>query len=272
MKIKRFIPLGILLGLSLLVLVATPAILYLTADYPKDPALKFSLNLRQGLSLAAFILIPVWIGAGVDALLARIKDNAKRKVTSLVFYLGSFFVCIALPILGIFLLYSLFSIEDGWQQLPTPPERPIAIAAAGQHSVMIETERGNYYYCVVNDDLCWRLEDKPSTLIIGNDYRTETTGNMPHVAPPGQVVSMLGIAYSNGPRQSESHFAILDDGTVWYLHHEVNNYTGSFIAGLTSIIILPFVTASAILLSGAGINAFARWLASRIWREAQPGG
>jgi hypothetical protein len=78
---------------------------------------------------------------------------------------------------------------------------------------------------------------------------------------------MLGIAYSNGPSKSETHYAILEDGTVWYLNREVNNYTGGFVAGLAAIVVVPFAIGSAILLAGAGISAFTRWLAGLLWRE-----
>ena len=268
MKIKRLLPVIVLFLLSLAVLIITPAILYFTSEYPKDPALKLSMNLRQGLSLAAFILVPLWIGAGADALLARIKDGLKRRVASLAFYLGAFFICIALPILSIFIIYGSFSVGDSWKQLPAPPETPVAVAAGSRSSVVIETESGNYYYCIVDNDLCWQPENKPASPVIGGeDYSTQATGNMPQSAPPGKIVSMLGIAYSNGPSKSESHYAILENGTIWYLNREVNNYAGGFIAGLAAIVIVPFVIGSAILIAGTGISAFTRWLASLFWRE-----
>jgi hypothetical protein len=90
---------------------------------------------------------------------------------------------------------------------------------------------------------------------------------MPQSAPPGKIVSMLGIAYRNGASSSESHYAILEDRTVWYLNREVNNYTGGFVAGLATIVIVPFVVGSAIFLAGAGISAFTRCLAGLLWRE-----
>lgn len=269
MKIKKFIPVLVIFLLSFLITVAAPAYFFFSSEYPKDLSLKISLDLRQGLGFAAFIIIPLWIGTGIESLLARIKDGAKRKMASLIFYLGSFFACIALPILGIVLIYAVFSTGEGWKQLPAPPEKPVAVVAASPKSVVIETEKGNYYYCYV-DQLCWQPENKPDSLVIGGaDNSTNVTGNMPSVAPPGQVVSMLGIAYSLGPESSESHFAVLDDGTVWYLNHNVNNYAGGFMAGLASIFILPFVAGASILLAGTGISAFARWLAGRIWREPE---
>ncbi len=267
MKLGKYFPLIVLVLLSCLVLFALPAYQFFSSEYPKDLALKFNLSLRQGLGLAAAVLLFVWLGAGTNALLARIKEKKRRTVVSLIAYLASFFVCIALPLLSLLLTYSLFSPHSDWKQLPAPPETPVSIAAGGQQSVIIETDKGNYYLCIINNERCWQPENKPESPAFGEEYGVKTTGNMPRVAPPGQVVDMLGITYNTGPVDYESHYAILDDGTVWYLNIEVNNYSGGFMAGMLAMIVIPVLFCAVMFFVGAGIHAVTRWAANRIWPE-----
>lgn len=267
MKLKRFFPSLILLFLSLAILVAVPVILYFSSDYPKDPALKLSLNLKQGLGLAAAIILPLWLGAGLTALLNLIKDGRVRRLVSLGTYIGSFFICVLLPILGVFAVYGIFSIGEGWKRLPDPPETPVAIAAASRGSVVIETEGGSYYYCIVNNELCWQPENKPEDRLIGDEYDNQLTGNMPQIAPPGTAVDILGVTHRAAAAKYETHYAVLEDGTVWYLVREVNNFAGAFVAFFAAIFLLPVAGGSAIMLTGAGVVSASRWLADRIWPE-----
>lgn len=268
MKHKRILPFLILVLLSLAILIVIPAVFFFSSEYPDDPLLRLGLSLKQSFGFVTFILLPLWLGAGLDALLSRIKDVSRRKLTSLVFYLGSFFVCIALPLVGIFLLYGTFATGQGWVQLPAPPETPIAIAAASNNSVVIETESGKYYYCIVNNSSCWQPEKKPGGLLVGDGDNMNVTGNVPSSAPPGRVVDILGIVYSNGSVQSESHFAILEGGGVWYLNREINNNSSPYVTGLAAVILVPFAGGSAIFLLGAGVASASRWLAGR--REKEP--
>ncbi len=268
MKLKKYFPLIVLALLSCIILAALPAYQFFSSDYPKDITLKLTMALQNGLGLAAVILICLWLGERMDSLLARIKERTKRNVVSLVVYLASFFVCVVLPLISLFLVYGIFSPKEEWKQLPTPPEKPVAVSAGGQQSVVIETDKGNYYYCIVNNDLCWQPDNKPDSPALGEEYGIKVTGSMPRSAPPGNIVDMLGITYKIGPVDYETHYAILDDGTVWYLNVEVNNYSGSFMASLFAILVVPIAAGAVVVFIGAGISALARWVASRIWPES----
>jgi hypothetical protein len=267
MKYKHIPSLLLPILLSFAILIGIPLIFFFTSEYPADPILRLGLSSKQSFGLIAFILLLFWLGAGFDALLSHIKDVSKRRLTSLVVYLGSFFICVALPLAGIFLIYRIFATGQGWVQLPAPPEIPVSIAAASNNSVVIETESGRYYYCIVNNSSCWQPEDKPDGLLIGAGDNMNVTGNVPGSAPPSQVVDILGIVYSNGTVLSETHFAILEDGQVWYLTREINNYSSAYITGLAAVFLVPFAGGSAIFLIGAGVASASRWLAGQRKRE-----
>ncbi|MBE0682359.1 MAG: hypothetical protein IH589_10630 [Anaerolineales bacterium] len=272
MKIKTYFPAIVTSLLSLLVLIGIPAwflINAFTSKYPEDVSTKISLSLKQALPLVALIIVFLWLGAGVDFGLTRIKDKARRKAASLIVYLASFFVCLVLPLLSLVFVYGIFSAGEGWKKLPAPPETPVAVAAGGGSSLTIETENGNYYYCwVKNLAGCWQPDDKPSSPVIGSENNTtEVTGNMPQIAPPDGVVSMLGISHRNGPELFEFHYAVLEDGTVWYLEREVNSYGAWFITGLLAMLVVPILFCSLVFFAGVGVSSLARWLAGRIWRE-----
>ncbi|MCL4271219.1 MAG: hypothetical protein KJZ72_16805 [Anaerolineales bacterium] len=266
MKIRRFIPLLVLVLLSCLILVAAPAVLYASSEYPKDAAQKFEMTLRQGLGIAAIVIPLIWLGAGVDALLSRIADKAKRRFASLVVYIGAFVLFIALPTVMLLAIYGIFSEQDGWQQLPAPPEAPVAVASGGRDSLIVETVDGNYYSCWALDlSTCWQPVDQPESLIMeAPDVYLEQSSNAPPVNPPGEVLSLIGVAYNQSGMKLESHYAVLEDGTVWYLNRETNNYTASFITMLASLLAIPGMIGSGLAFAGAGIHAFTKWMLERI--------
>jgi hypothetical protein len=270
MKLKRYFPFIVLFVLSCIVLVAFPAVSLLSLQHYKNITPNIRLILTQELGTIAVILLIAWIGVGVSTLLVRIQNPSVRRMVSLGTVLGSFFLCVVLPILGIFLTYGIFSTHESWTQLPAPPEAPKAIAAGGHTVVLIESESGKYFSCNLSQtSQCWQPEDKPNSPIIqGADYaRTEESANKPKSPAPGKVISTLGITYHMGPNTYETYYAVLDDQSIWYLNQEQN--TASFMTGLAGMILVPISGIGLLFLFGMGLTSFLRWLAGRIWRETE---
>jgi len=273
MKLKRNFPLIVLLLLSCILLAALPVADFLRSDYPNDLIQKIQVSLKQGLIAAGAILLFVWIGVGINALLARIKDASVRRWVSLATVLGSFLLCIVVPLLSLFFVYGIFSAGEGWQQLPAPPETSKAIAAGGHNIVVIETEAGNYFHCsLLQLQICWQPENKPNTRIIQSDDYTRTTesNNKPGGRAPGKIISLLGVDYQIGPDNTETYFAVLDNRTVWYVRREQG--IAGFATGLMSIMILPVLFVGTMFLMGLGAASLLRWLAARIWKETETAG
>ncbi len=270
MKLKRYFPFIVLFVLSCIVLVAFPAVNLLSLQRFKNITPNIRLILTQELGLIAVILLIAWIGVGVSSLLVRIQNPSVRRMASLGTVFGSFFLCVVLPILGLFLTYGIFSTHESWVQLPALPETPKAIAAGGHTVVVIETENGKFFSCNLSQtSQCWKPEDKPNGLIIqGADYaRTEESTNKPNSSAPGKVIDTLGITYHMGPNTYETYYAILDDRSIWYLNQEQN--TAFFMTGLAGMILVPISGIGVLFLLGMGLTSFLRWLAGRIWREQQ---
>ena len=271
MKLKRYFPFIVLFVLSCIALVAFPAINLLSLQRFKNVTLNIRVILTQELGLIAVILLIAWIGVGVSSLLTRLQNPSTRRMVSLATILGSFFLCVGLPILGLFLTYGIFSTHESWVQLPAPPEAPKAIAAGGHTTIVIETESGKYFSCNLSQtSRCWQPEDKPNGPIIQEaDYaRTEESTNKPKSSAPGKTINTLGITYHMGPNTYETYYAILDDQSIWYLNQEQN--TASFMTGLAGMFLVPISGIGVLFLLGMGLTSFLRWLAGRIWPETEP--
>ncbi|MFN8435138.1 MAG: hypothetical protein U0V18_14030 [Anaerolineales bacterium] len=269
MKFKRFFPFIILSILSCFLLVILPAVNFFNYELIQDTAERLQLSLSQGLKFAALILLFAWIGVGIGSLLTLIKDGRFRKIISWVVYLGFLFFCVITPILGVVFVYGVSYAGSSWQKFPTPPEIPKTIAAAGYSTVVIETEEGHYFYCNTSQlELCWQPENKPDTLIIPISYGSvEQIEGKPIVPAPGRTVSLVGVDYQDGPNHTEMYYAILKNGSVWYL--QLDQSSAGLLAGLSSLVAIPIVFVSSMLFIGMVLVAFLRWLAGRIWREKE---
>jgi len=268
MKLKQNFPFIVLFILSCILLAALPTVDFLQSAYPSDPSLKLKLAIRQALTFGGLSLLCVWMGAGTHALVARIQDASKRKMFSLVTTLGSFFLCILLPILGLALTYGIFSIGDGWQQLPDITEAPAEVVAAGDNIVVIRSETGNYYSCRLSAiDDCWQKQDKPDDPIIQSSDYTRTTENTdtPRGLSSKKIISIKGVTYSSGPQTTHTHYAVLSDGTVWYIKQDQT--TAGMATGLLGMLSLPFMVFGVLFLIGIGLMSLLRWVAGRIWKE-----
>jgi hypothetical protein len=221
--------------------------------------------LSSALITSAILIFLAWLGTGVDIFFTRIKDVKSRRLVSLAVYLGSLLLCIVLPAAVILYIYLTPPVESGWQKLSPFPETPVQISALGKASVVIKSNSGNYYLCIVKEtSSCWRQQSEPSSHMLEN-YGGELHDPIspPEVDPPGEVVAVQSVLYNQGATMIESHYAILTDGTVWYLNREVNNGTASFEIGLALTLFLPIIIGMIMILLGAGLNAFSRHLAKK---------
>lgn len=272
MKLKRLFPFLVLSILSLIVLVILLSAGVLQtlpqseAIENLDPSLqnKFIVNgLVDGLATAAFVLVCVWMGFGINGLLGRIRDASKRRRITTGVIFGSIFLCVALPLLSLILTYTFLSPQKSWLQFPVPPETPNEIAAGFYNKVIIETDSGNYFSCNFSDLVqCWQAEVEPDA-----SMRQTLEGTpSPNVPAPGNAISMVEVPSYPGS-SSMIYYAILEDHTVWYL----NSQAGSafFATALLATVMLPILLGSLLILFGIGLTYLLRWLADRIWRNPE---
>lgn len=263
---KRHLPLIAILAFSCLLALGGTALLFFTTRYPLDAMERLMLSLRQGVIGSVTLAVLLLAGWGLQALLARIPDASRRRRLSLIIYLGSFVLCVALPAIGIGGVWLLFSEQDGWQELPAAPAPAVQVASIGTDVVIVRAEDGGYYYCwLAEPDKCWQTVEKPGNPLLP-DYEGEVQpiDTPPAVTPPEGVMDIAGISYNRMGVYYETHFAVMSDGSVWYLNRETNNATAAFIAGLFSILVFPLVGGTFTVLVGAGIASGARRLADRI--------
>jgi len=275
MKLKRRLPIVVFILLSCAVFIGIPVYYFidlLGSKYPVEMSSKISLALRQGLLVAVVIILLAWIGAGVDFGLSRIKKRTTRIFISLLTYLAPSVFC-GLVALTILLITGTLAPSSGWEKLPDPPTTPVEVVSAGESTVYIRTESGDFYSCwLLHTSTCWKPETDPAKRIIKNDANTLHEFNgPPAVASPGDVLSMISVEYNDFGVNVKVHYAVMKDGTVRYLQENAGKANSNFGAGLLlSIIILPGVIALVGIYIGAGISTVLRWLANRIPEPDSP--
>ncbi len=151
MKLKQHFPLLVLITLSAALMIVLPLIRFFALQ-PQQDALQqlepsfqfrvFFLGLTDALWKAVLILLCFWSGVGINRLLLRIQDSAKRKLAINGVIFGSLFLCVVLPILGLILTYTFLSPKESWVQLPDPPEAARTISGGIYNRIIIETEKG----------------------------------------------------------------------------------------------------------------------------------
>jgi hypothetical protein len=72
----------------------------------------------------------------------------------------------------------------------------------------------------------------------------------------------MGISTQNMGVEERTYFAVVEDGSVWYLQQNNNTYEAGFASGLfLTIAIIPAIFGLVVIYLGAGISALTRWMA-----------
>jgi hypothetical protein len=187
----------------------------------KTPAEKIQASLTLGIPSALVLIVLLWFGAGMDHILARLKMRSARIGVSLLTYLVvPVMLCIGLPALAAVIIYASFNASKGWQRLPAPPESALQIAGAGELHAIIRTDAGSYYYCAISSaSTCWEPTSQPEGRMTGRGSEITTP---PSFEPPKGVISIIGLSYMDMGVEGQVHYAVLEDGSVWYLQKDEN--------------------------------------------------
>lgn len=274
MKNNLRLPLLSLSLVSILVCLGAVASVFLLSVDATTVAEKMQSALTLGLPFAVVFTIALWLGAGIDHLLARIQNKSTRVMASIATYvIAPFMLCIALPALAIFLFTGALFPEKGWQELPPLPEPVQEVVAAGDSSVYVQASSGQTYYCWWQSALedCWQNAEPRSEFVIQNSLGDVTeTQETPDSNPPrGSVVDLRGIHYFDMGIEVRVFYAVQNDGSVWVLESGADDYETGFATGLfATIAFIPAVSGLLIIYLGAGISALARRAARSSASEA----
>ena len=106
------------------------------------------------------------------------------------------------------------------------------------------------------------MTTKPATRILVSTVHERETTNAPATNSPGGAISLLGVEYVRpGQIKKEIHFAILADGSVWYVDRDVSNTAAIFVGAIVLPILIALSLAGLVVIYiGAGVSALARWL------------
>ncbi len=259
---KRSLPLISLLFVSFFVCLCATGLVFILSVDAHTAQEKTRSVLTLGLPFALALILLLWFGAGIDFLLSRIKDRSRRRGISVAAYLLlPIGLCVGVPALVAALIYGSMGSPIGWKQLPAMPETPAEVAAADELSVIVRTDTGDYYSCVVSSpSTCWETAIAPEKSMTGRGTQISTP---PYTEPPGEVVSMLGLSYMDMGVEGQVHYALLEDGSVWVLQKDANKYEAGFATGLfLTIALIPAAAGLLVIYLGAGISALARWVAN----------
>lgn len=260
MNNKRFLPWIVLLLVSFFVFACALGVVYVLSVDAKTTDEKLQAMLTLGLPSAAALLVLLWFGAGMDQVLSRLKQRSTRIGVSVLTYIFvPIVLCVGLPGLAAFIIYGAMNAPQGWQQFPVPPEPAVDIASANGTSVVIRTESDSQLYCVIGCSE-WSPVAEVDPLFINSG--TETSAS-PSFDPPNGTVHLLGISTQNMGVEERTYYAIVDDGSVWYLQQNNNTYEAGFASGLfLTVALIPAIFGLVVIYLGAGISALTRWMAS----------
>ena len=260
---KRYLPLIVLLLVSVFVFACAIGVVWVLSVDAHTVDEKIQSSLTLGVPSALALIVLLWFGAGMDHVLARLKQRSTRITVSLLTYIFvPVVLCIGLPALAAMIIYGSFSAPRGWQQLPAPPEPAVQVAGAGELHVIVRTDAGDYYYCAISSlSTCWESASEPEQRMTGRGTEISTP---PYAEPPGGVISMLGLSYTDMGGEGQVHYAVLEDGSVWYLQKDANRYEAGFASGLfLTLAIIPAIAGLLVIYLGAGMSALSRWIANR---------
>jgi hypothetical protein len=263
MNTKRTLPLIVLAVVSLFVFACAIGVVWILSVDAHTTQEKLQVSLTLGIPSALALIVLLWFGAGMDHVLARLKQRSTRISVSLLTYIVvPVVLCVGLPALAAAIIYGAFNAPKGWQLLPAPPEPAVQIAGAGELSVVVRTDAQAHYVCGISSpSTCWDSTSAPEQRMTGRGTEISTP---PSSEPPQGVISMLGLSYMDMGVEGQVHYAVLEDGSVWYLQKDENKYEAGFASGLfLTIAIIPAIAGLLVIYLGAGMSAVARWLASQ---------
>jgi len=158
---------------------------------------------------------------------------------------------IPLAISGFFIgLWLWYRMSEGalvqWQTLGSPPEKAIRIIDIGNEfgtqDISIETDSGKVYRFKQST---WQATEKPPTARNFPQTCYATAPKLP--SPPGNVISCAEISAFEWITD-RTRFVLLDNGTVWRVHHQVGIEAllipiciGPLIGALIGVLITRFV-------------------------------
>jgi hypothetical protein len=214
---------------------------------------------RLGVPSALALIVLLWLGAGMDPMLARLKKRSTRVGVSLQTYLVlPVVLCIGLPALVAMLIYGGIGMPGGWRQFPAPPEPAVEFVSANGTSVVVRTEADSQWYCVIGCS-AWGPIDEVNPLFINSGTGTSAP---PPFDPPEGTVHLEGISSTTMGNEERTYYAIVDDGSVWYLQSGASRYEAGFASGLfLTVAIIPALFGLVVIYIGAGVSALARWMA-----------
>jgi hypothetical protein len=249
-----------------LVIFALAFLVVLFADV-NSPGDKIGGNFILALVIAFGLVVLVWIGAGIEFALSRIRHKPMRIAATLgTFVFVPSFLCIGLPLLAAVAGVNLLSSAPTWKALPATSDKAIEVVGADHITVYVRTTSGNFVRCFVTQPTsCWQPTSKPTTRVLVGNANQRETANAPAVQPPGQLVSLLGVDYGyGGGIPMGIHYAVLTDGSVWYLQKDTTGDSLTFAALLALPVLAAAVLAGwVVIYLGAGVNALSRFLAGK---------
>ena len=261
---KKFLALLVNVPVVSLAIFGGAVVLVLLAgvNKPGDPLDK---NLVPALVIGFGLIALLWLGAAMEFVLAKIRNPSVRIVATLgafVFVPG--FLCVGAPALIALAGLSVFTAPPEWKMLPGLVDKPVEIVGADHITVYVSTTSGAIARCVVTQPAsCWQSTTKPPTRILVSTVHERETANAPATNPPGRALSILGVEYVRSAElKKEIHYAILADGSVWYVDRDVSNTTAIFVGAFVLPVIIALSCAGWIVIYlGAGVSALARRVA-----------
>jgi hypothetical protein len=263
MNTKRYLPLIVLTAASVFVFACALGVVWILSVDARSISEKTQSSLTLGIPSALALIVLLWFGAGMDQVLSRLKTRSTRiGVSVLTYIVVPIVLCIGLPALAATIIYATFNAPKGWQQLPAPPDPAVQVAGAGELHVIIRTDAGNYYSCAISSpSTCWETTPEPEQRMTGRGTEITTP---PYIEPPKGAISILGLSYTDMGVEGQVHYAVLEDGSVWYLQKDNNKYEAGFASGLfLTIAIIPAIAGLLVIYLGAGVSALARRIANQ---------
>lgn len=225
MKIKKILPVLAIAAFSCLITAGLTIFVFFTTMHP-DPIVKFHKAFQISAMLGGVSFVPLLLGVGLNGLLARIQNISRRRVISLLLYLGATFTFMVLPAVLTAVTSIVFSNRQGWQELRPMPEFAVQIAGAGKDTVIARSISGNYYSCQIRQvSRCWQYTTKPYGMVIqDSDVEVEAINYPPQLTPPFPIIDVVGITYTQSSVVYQLHYVVAADGRVWYLKRlTINN-------------------------------------------------
>jgi hypothetical protein len=253
---KRFLPLIVLILVSLFVFACALGVVYVLSVDAITAEEKMQSLLTLGVPSGIALIVLLWFGAGMDFALSRLKTRVSVSLLTYIFV--PIVLCVGLPALIGMGIYTVFNAPQGWKQFPVPPQPAAEIVSANGTSLVIRTESDSQWYCVIG---CadWQPVAEVDPLFINDGTKTSKP---PSFDPPEGAVDVVGVASMNMGMEERTYFAVVDDGSVWYLQQNNNQYEAGFASGLfLTIALIPAIFGLVVIYIGAGLSALARRLA-----------